>query len=318
MDLMKNVRTEFNYLPLSFGIKKLEDYLQNIWSKETCTKSLRSKWTADNKSLGQCSITALLVQEIFGGQIVSMRVGDLEHCFNKIGNKIFDLTENQFDVSIEHNKYKREERAEFFLDNDRKNRYMKLLKQLNDTIDKKQTLIEESRTLLEQIEDPEHSLAHTTDVFIYSSAICENLVRHKQYNFDSTVIEICSYWHDVGRIKDDIGHEQISADMLRVRMKKLKFNKEYIDKCCIAVEQHNWREQPKTTEGRILLDADKIGFVGRHRWRECLRLNTIPQTILMLLPRVRSQFLWFDESKEIYDTEIVNLVQVLADYLDEN
>ncbi len=49
--------------------KVLYDVLSEIWCKETCAPRMRDEWTKDNMTLGQCSITAFLVQDIFGGKV---------------------------------------------------------------------------------------------------------------------------------------------------------------------------------------------------------------------------------------------------------
>lgn len=75
---------------------KLYDLLNKCWSKETCAPRLRDKWGDDNKTCGQCSITAFLVQDIFGGEVYGIDTPSGTHCFNKIGDIIFDLTSEQF------------------------------------------------------------------------------------------------------------------------------------------------------------------------------------------------------------------------------
>ena len=58
---------------------------------------MRDKWSPDNKTLGQCSITAFLVQDIFGGKVYGIpRDGGNYHCYNVIVDCIFDLTSEQF------------------------------------------------------------------------------------------------------------------------------------------------------------------------------------------------------------------------------
>ena len=47
----------------------LYDRLSDIWCADTCAPRLRDGWTPENKTLGQCSITAFLVQDIFGGKV---------------------------------------------------------------------------------------------------------------------------------------------------------------------------------------------------------------------------------------------------------
>lgn len=75
----------------------LYDALSEIWSADTCAPRMRNNWTTDNKTLGQCSITAFLAQDIFGGKVYGiLRDGGNYHCYNVIGDCIFDLTSEQF------------------------------------------------------------------------------------------------------------------------------------------------------------------------------------------------------------------------------
>lgn len=73
------------------------DLLTNIWTAETCAPRLRSEWTPENRTLGQCSITAFLIQDIYGGKVYGLQRGDGNfHCFNNVDGCIFDLTSEQF------------------------------------------------------------------------------------------------------------------------------------------------------------------------------------------------------------------------------
>ena len=38
------------------------DLLSKIWCAATCTPRLREKWTTENPTLGQCSVTAFLMR----------------------------------------------------------------------------------------------------------------------------------------------------------------------------------------------------------------------------------------------------------------
>lgn len=77
--------------------RDLYDALSEIWSAETCAPRLREKWTSENKTLGQCSITAFLVQDIFGGKVFGIERPDGNfHCYNVVGERVFDLTSEQF------------------------------------------------------------------------------------------------------------------------------------------------------------------------------------------------------------------------------
>ena len=77
--------------------RDLYDALSDIWCEYTCAPRLRNEWSSDNKTLGQCSITAFLVQDIFGGEVYGiLRPGGNYHCYNVVGDKKFDLTSEQF------------------------------------------------------------------------------------------------------------------------------------------------------------------------------------------------------------------------------
>lgn len=77
--------------------QQLYDILTGIWCEYTCAPRLRSGWSKENITLGQCSITAFLVQDIFGGKVYGiLRPGGNYHCYNVVGDSVFDLTSEQF------------------------------------------------------------------------------------------------------------------------------------------------------------------------------------------------------------------------------
>lgn len=68
-----------------------------VWCAETCAPRLREKWSAANVTCGQCSITAFLAQDIFGGEVFGIRRSDGSyHCYNVVDGRAFDLTSEQF------------------------------------------------------------------------------------------------------------------------------------------------------------------------------------------------------------------------------
>lgn len=77
--------------------KDLYDALCKVWCEATCAPRLREKWSRENITLGQCSITAFLAQDIFGGKVYGiLRNGGDYHCYNVVGDCVFDLTSEQF------------------------------------------------------------------------------------------------------------------------------------------------------------------------------------------------------------------------------
>ncbi len=77
--------------------RDLYDALSNIWCADTCAPRMRQDWSMENPTMGQCSITAFLVQDIFGGKVYGIpREGGNFHCYNEVDGVIFDLTSEQF------------------------------------------------------------------------------------------------------------------------------------------------------------------------------------------------------------------------------
>lgn len=77
--------------------RHLYDLLAEIWCADTCAPRMREDWTKENMTLGQCSITAFLAQDIFGGDVYGiLRPGANYHCYNVVGGCVFDLTSEQF------------------------------------------------------------------------------------------------------------------------------------------------------------------------------------------------------------------------------
>lgn len=75
----------------------LYEALTGLWCAETCAPRLRCGWNKDNPTLGQCSITAFLAQDIFGGEVFALPTDNGGvHCYNRVGDVIFDLTSEQF------------------------------------------------------------------------------------------------------------------------------------------------------------------------------------------------------------------------------
>ena len=77
--------------------RELYDLLSDVWCASTCAPRLRAEWSEHNRTLGQCTVTAFLAQDIFGGEVYGiLRPNGNYHCYNVVGNCIFDLTSEQF------------------------------------------------------------------------------------------------------------------------------------------------------------------------------------------------------------------------------
>ncbi len=69
--------------------------LTRAWSSET-----GGKWRPDNPACGQCSVTALVVQDVLGGEILKTDVAGAWHFYNRIDGRRWDLTVSQFSTPI--------------------------------------------------------------------------------------------------------------------------------------------------------------------------------------------------------------------------
>lgn len=114
--------------------RDLYDLLSRIWCAETCAPRLRHEWNTDNKTCGQCSITAFLVQDIFGGKVYGiLRPGGNYHCYNVIGNCTFDLTSEQFgNEKLDYSDNPEQTREVHFAKEEKRQRYELLKSKLLD------------------------------------------------------------------------------------------------------------------------------------------------------------------------------------------
>lgn len=119
--------------PFIKTVQNLYDVLSDLWCADTCAPRMRHDWTEDNKTLGQCSITAFLAQDIFGGRVYGIeRSGGNYHCFNVVDNTKFDLTSEQFgDEELDYNKCVEQFREVHFAKDEKRQRY-EYLKQMLD------------------------------------------------------------------------------------------------------------------------------------------------------------------------------------------
>lgn len=78
-------------------IDQLQMALLEAWSIHSS-----SKWTAQNPAKGQCGVTALIVNDLLGGEILKTKLPEGWHFYNKINGTRFDFTESQFQESIDY------------------------------------------------------------------------------------------------------------------------------------------------------------------------------------------------------------------------
>ena len=119
------------------------DLLSGIWCKETCAPRMQDEWSEDNKTLGQCSITAFLVQDIYGGKVYGiLRPGGNYHCYNVIDGHLFDLTSEQFGDEVKDLVYENnpeQSREVHFAKEEKRLRYEYLKRRVEEALNVCQT-----------------------------------------------------------------------------------------------------------------------------------------------------------------------------------
>ena len=118
--------------------RMLYDLLSEIWCAGTCAPRMRDEWRPENKTLGQCSITAFLAQDVFGGKVYGIpRPGGAFHCYNVVGSCVFDLTSEQFgDEKLDYTNQPEQFRAVHFAKEEKRLRYEFLRTRLLEMIHK--------------------------------------------------------------------------------------------------------------------------------------------------------------------------------------
>lgn len=108
------------------------DILSGIWCADTCAPRMRNEWSTHNPTLGQCSITAFLIQDFFGGKVYGiLRPDGNYHCFNVVDGCVFDLTSEQFgDEALDYDNCPEQFRETHFAKEEKRQRYEYLRAQL--------------------------------------------------------------------------------------------------------------------------------------------------------------------------------------------
>jgi len=81
------------------GWEDLRRSLEKCWSADTSANP--NQWMPASPAVGQCAVTALIVQDLYGGDLLRSDVGGSSHYWNRIpsGEEI-DLTRDQFGDAV--------------------------------------------------------------------------------------------------------------------------------------------------------------------------------------------------------------------------
>jgi hypothetical protein len=80
-------------------IRLLQKAVKKAWDKRTCYPGDLTKWNENLPETGQCAVTALVINDLYGGQIVFNEAFD--HFWNILPDgRELDLTKGQFNCKI--------------------------------------------------------------------------------------------------------------------------------------------------------------------------------------------------------------------------
>ena len=76
-------------------LHQIQEAVERAWSTDTAY----GDWTPDVPSLNQCAVTALIVQDLFGGQLLRCEMSDGDsHYWNRLPSGVqLDLSTPQFE-----------------------------------------------------------------------------------------------------------------------------------------------------------------------------------------------------------------------------
>jgi hypothetical protein len=83
-------------------LQVLESAIREAWCLETCDPTDAPDWAPTNPSRGQCAVTALVVHDLIGGQLLEAEVCNPDgsrqgfHYWNRLAGVDVDLTREQF------------------------------------------------------------------------------------------------------------------------------------------------------------------------------------------------------------------------------
>ncbi len=83
----------------SIDVNFLRKKFESVWGIDTSYYGTTGKVP----SYGQCAVTTMIIQDMFGGDIYKIKIGKDSHYFNKINGKVVDITADQFgDIQIDY------------------------------------------------------------------------------------------------------------------------------------------------------------------------------------------------------------------------
>jgi HD superfamily phosphodiesterase len=168
----------------------------------------------------------------------------------------------------------------------------------------RQLAIKKAKAYLVTINDVVHDISHMKTVWKYCQKIAKNYP-----DTDLDALEVAAWWHDVGRVYDNEEHSKYSTKMAREDLIKIGYSKKYSDYIASIIKDHPSSRVPRSLEGTILRDSDKLDFLSVNRWELVVENERYQSTqdAINKIPKLKQNVLKLPESKAIYDRLFLQL-----------
>lgn len=121
--------------------------------------------------------------------------------------------------------------------------------------------------------------AHNLDHVLRVYNLCMFLSKYEE-NVDLEVLIPAVLLHDIARVKEskdktgEIDHAILGSEMAEDILRNLEYEEDKIEKIkhCIITHRFRTDNRPKTTEAKILFDADKLDAIGSIGIARCFML----------------------------------------------
>lgn len=96
-------------------LERIQTTLEASWSRDTVDPENKNHWSVENKSLGQCAVTALVIHDMFGGRMIYDKANF--HIWNEFSDGTqHDFTRSQFKDEKVFSIYKYKSREDILYD----------------------------------------------------------------------------------------------------------------------------------------------------------------------------------------------------------
>jgi len=171
--------------------------------------------------------------------------------------------------------------------------------------DKYKSIKEAQKRLVESKRDLLHGVDHAS--MVVENAF--NIIRSEKLDVDSDVVELVCWWHDIEFKEPKKNRNRPCVYTAKYLAKKFGSKESII---IDSISNHEFGNMPKSMEGKVLYDADKIEYVNLNRLQKVYDyfdmglltkdyvLSVINQVLKVFYPEVAKN-LNFDYSKKIFN-----------------